>query len=108
MLKPPDERLSDRIVLLVISAGLIVILMTVVLGLFFTPRALPNWAENVLISIATACALKLGDCLATLVALSSGRQVERLGTHLAGAAPSDGSERKTAMPDNFDSKDPQP
>lgn len=98
-MKQPDERLSDRIVLLVISAGLIIILMTVVLGLFLTPRALPNWAENVLISIATACALKLGDCLATLVALSSGRQVERLGTQLAGSLPDGAKVTVTNSPD---------
>lgn len=83
----PRERLSDRIVLLVISAGLIAILLAIILGLFLTPRSLPNWAENVLVSIATASALKLGDCLSTLVALSHGRQTERLGTQLAAASP---------------------
>jgi hypothetical protein len=86
--KRPQEALSDRIVLLVISTGLIVILLTIIVGLFVTPRALPNWAENVLVSVATASALKLGDCLATLVALAGGRQVERLGTQLAGSVPS--------------------
>jgi hypothetical protein len=70
--KRPQEALSDRIVLLVISTGLIVILLTIIVGLFVTPRALPNWAENVLVSVATASALKLGDCLATLVALAGG------------------------------------
>lgn len=86
-MKQPSERLSDRIVLLVISSGLITIIMTIVVGLFLTPRALPNWAENVLVSVATACALKLGDCLSTLVALAGGRQVERLGSQLATSAP---------------------
>jgi hypothetical protein len=77
----PRERITDRIVLLVISGGLIVILLSIIIGLFLTSRpgfALPNWAENVLVAIATAAALKLGDCLATLIALSSGRQVERM------------------------------
>jgi hypothetical protein len=55
--KTPREALSDRIVLLIISAGLIVILLTIIIGLFVTPRALPNWAENVLVSVATASAL---------------------------------------------------
>jgi hypothetical protein len=64
-----------------------IIALGILLGLFLTPRALPNWAENVLVSIATASALKLGDCLATLVALASGRQVERLGNQLAGSSP---------------------
>jgi hypothetical protein len=87
--KQAREVLSDRIVLLIISTGLIVILLTIIIGLFVTPRALPNWAENVLVSVATASALKLGDCLATLVALAGGRQVERLGTQLAGSLPSE-------------------
>lgn len=82
-----SERNADRWVLGLISGGLIAILLGILLGLFLTPRALPNWAENVLVSIATASALKLGDCLATLVALASGRQVERLGNQLAGSAP---------------------
>jgi dolichol kinase len=81
------ERNADRWVLGLISGGLILILLGILLGLFLTPRALPNWAENVLVSIATASALKLGDCLATLVALASGRQVERLGNQLAGSSP---------------------
>lgn len=82
-----NERITDRMVLLVISAGLISILLAILLGLFTTPRALPNWAENVLVSIATATALKLGDALSTLVALSTGKQVERLGNHLANSPP---------------------
>ena len=40
-----------------------------------------------LVGIGTAAALKLGDCLSTLVALSSGRSVEKLGTQLASSAP---------------------
>ena len=55
------ERISDRHVLLAISAGLITILLVIVIGIYLTPRALPNWAENVLVSIGTAGALKLGD-----------------------------------------------
>lgn len=82
------ERNADRWVLALISGGLISILLGILLGLFLTPRALPNWAENVLVSIATAAVLKLGDCLATLVQLASGRQVERLGNQLAGSSPS--------------------
>lgn len=81
------ERITDRAVLLAISGGLILILVIIVVGIYLTPRALPNWAENVLVSIGTAGALKLGDCLSTLVALSSGRSVEKLGTQLASSAP---------------------
>jgi hypothetical protein len=86
--KTTRELLSDRVVLLIISAGLIVILLTIIIGIYLTTRALPNWAETVLVSIGTAAALKLGDCLSTLVALAGGKQVERLGTQLASSAPS--------------------
>lgn len=91
-----SEKITDRIVLLVISGGLIAILLSIILGLFVTPRSLPNWAENVLVSIATASALKLGDCLATLVALSSGKSVERLGTQLASTQPVEGKSTQDA------------
>jgi dolichol kinase len=90
----PSDRNADRWVLGLISFGLLAILLSIVWGLFLNPRTLPNWAENVLVSIATACALKLGDCLATLIALASGRQVERLGQSLA-AAPSPGNQDVT-------------
>jgi dolichol kinase len=98
----PAERISDRAVLLVISAGLIVIILAIIIGIFTSPRALPNWAENVLVSIGTAAALKLGDCLATLIALSTGRSVERLGTQLgyAGAPVDPAVAGKSADPVN--------
>lgn len=99
-MKQPDERLSDRIVLLIISAGLIIILLSIVWGLFLNPRTMPNWAENVLVSVATACALKLGDCLSTLVALAGGRQVERLGSQLASTLPADGAKVEIVQPPN--------
>lgn len=82
-----DKDRHQMMVLSLISFGLILILMSIVVGLFLTPRQLPNWAENVLVSIATASALKLGDCLSTLVALASGGSVERLGQKLANSAP---------------------
>lgn len=97
-MKHPGDKLTDRIVLLVISAGLIVILLSIIIGLFLTPRSLPNWAENVLVSIATACALKLGDCLSTLVALATGRQVGEMGTKLAGSVPADGAKVQIDQP----------
>jgi hypothetical protein len=97
MIPPTTERNADRWVLASISIGLLSILLSIVWGLFLNPRTLPNWAENVLVSIATACALKLGDCLATLVALAAGRQVERLGNQLGQSQPATPS-----------SDDPQP
>ena len=87
----PREYVSDKVVLLVISTGLIAILLSIIIGLLRSKTELPNWAENVFVSIATASALKLGDCLATLVALSTGRQTERLSTKLAESAPASGA-----------------
>lgn len=113
-----QERVSDRVVLLVISGGLIAVLLSIILGLFLTPRALPNWAENVLVSIATATALKLGDCLSTLVALATGRQVGELGTQLAQTVPAlpapavdlNGEQRPMGTPDDpvHVAEEPQP
>lgn len=82
-----DCREKELNVLLVISLGLVAILLGIILGIYLTPRALPNWAENVLVSIGTAGALKLGDCLSTLVALSSGRQQSRATELVAQSAP---------------------
>lgn len=77
-------------VLMLIAAGLIAILLAVVLGLFITARpgmAVPNWAENVLVGIASVTGLRLGDCLSALVQLALGRQNARLGEKLAEAPP---------------------
>lgn len=84
---PAPDKLTDKMVLLAISGGLILIIGGIILGIFTTPRALPNWAENVLVSIGTAGILKLGDCLNALVQLSTGKSVERLGNQLAATAP---------------------
>ena len=81
------EKLTDKMVLLGISAGLILIIGGIILGIFTTTRSLPNWAENVLVSIGTAGILKLGDCLNALVQLSTGKSVERLGNQLAATGP---------------------
>lgn len=78
---------SDRAVIFWLGMGLIAILLAIIVGLLLTPRALPNWAENVFVSIATAAALKLGDVLSALVAIANGRSVEQLGNHLANAPP---------------------
>jgi hypothetical protein len=85
------EKISDRTVLLVIAGGMIAILLAIIIGIFLCSRpgfTLPNWAENVFVSIATAAVLKLGDCLSTLVALSQGKHISQMGTQLAETAPS--------------------
>lgn len=82
----------ELIVLALIGLGLLMILLGIIAGLFgwFESKVnqpLPNWAENVLVSIATAAVLKLGDVLGTLVALSGGRTVESLSHQLATSTP---------------------
>lgn len=82
-------RRREFVVLLVIAGGLIAILLTIIVGLFLTPRALPNWAENVMVGIASVTGLRLGDCLSALVQLASGRQVMQLGEKLGNSTPVD-------------------
>lgn len=89
----PSHR-DELIVLSMIGGGLIVIVILIIVGLFgwFETKAnvpLPNWAENVLVAIATAATLKLGDVLAALVTLATGRQVEKMGERLAASSPTD-------------------
>ena len=86
-----QARRREFVVLQTVVAGLIVILLSIIWGLFLAKAstALPNWAENVLVSIATASVLKLGDCLSALVQLASGRQVAQLGERLANSAPAE-------------------
>ena len=70
----PIAKIADRAILLAISVGLLAVLLTIIIGIFLSPRDLPNWAENVMVSIGTAAGMKLGDCLATLLAMSAGRK----------------------------------
>lgn len=86
------DRRDEMIILGIIVVGIIAVLLSIVLGLFIVSSmranvALPNWAENVLVAVATAAALKLGDCISALVALATGRQVESFGTKLADSQP---------------------
>lgn len=78
---------DELVVLGMIVLGLIMVLLAIVLGLFLDNNGLPNWAENVLVSIATASALKFGDAINALVALATGRQVENLGSQLGQSIP---------------------
>lgn len=81
---------DELVVLALFGGGLIGILLAIIAGLFLSSRgaALPNWAENVLVAMATGALLKMGDVLAALVSLATGRQVETLGQQLATSSPS--------------------
>lgn len=82
------QRRDELIVLGIISIGLVVIILAIVLGLFLDNNGLPNWAENVLVSVATAAALKLGDCIAALTNLANGRVIEHQSNQLGSSSPS--------------------
>lgn len=88
----PVSHRDELVVLSLIGVGLIAIIILIICGIFgwFESKAtapLPNWAENVLVAIGTAAILKLGDVLAALVTLATGRQVETMGARLADSTP---------------------
>lgn len=80
---------DELVVLALFGGGLIALLGGVLAGLFLAKATvgLPNWAENVLVAIATGALLKMGDVLSALVALSSGRREEGLSEKLATSTP---------------------
>lgn len=87
-----SNKRDEMVILGIIAVGLITVLLSIIWGLFIVSSlraniALPNWAENVLVAIATAASLKLGDSLSALVALATGRQVENFGNQLALSGP---------------------
>jgi len=112
------EIITDRVVLLSIAIGLVAVIFAIVAVIYnaTTPHAglLPNWAENVLVSIATAALLTLKECLSTLIALSSGKQLTTLGTQLGNAAPPpvplepDGTQTPTKVVVTNEKDDPVP
>lgn len=87
--------LPDRAVLFVAAIGLMAVLLAVVIGIFNVDpvpagqQGIPNWAENVLVAMVTGALLKVGDVISAIVALSSNRQVERLGNQLGSSVPSE-------------------
>jgi hypothetical protein len=87
---------DELVVLSLIGAGMILTVILVVCGIFgwFQTKSngpLPNWAENVLVSVISIFAVKIGDVLAALVTLATGRQVESLGEKLSNSAPANKS-----------------
>lgn len=106
MTQPVSHR-DELVVLSLIGGGMILTVVLVVIGIFgwFPSRLegpLPNWAENVLISVISIFAVKIGDVLAALVTLATGRQVEKMGDRLASSSP---GEQKPAPKDAKDAAD---
>ena len=87
----PSHR-DELVVLTMIGGGMILTVILVIIGIFGwldtkASAPLPNWAENVLVSIISIFAVKIGDVLAALVTLATGRQTEKMTDQLANAGP---------------------
>ncbi len=88
---PRAAHRDELIVLSLIGGGMILTVILVIIGIFgwFESKAttIPNWAENVLVSIISIFAVKIGDVLAALVTLAMGRQTEKITDKLADSQP---------------------
>lgn len=98
----PGHR-DELVVLTLIGGGMILTVILVIIGIFGwleskAAAPLPNWAENVLVSIISIFAVKIGDVLAALVTLAMGRQTEKITDKLADSQP---MERK-AVPESVE------
>lgn len=80
------DREGDRRVVLFISGGCFVVLLAIIAAISWAD--LPDWAESIFSAIAGGLVVKIADCLSALIALSSGRSVERLGDQLGSSIPS--------------------
>ncbi len=92
MTAPRPSHRDELVVLSMIGAGMILTVILVIIGIFgwFQTKAtapLPNWAENVLVSIISIFAVKIGDVLAALVTLATGRQTEKIADKLGDSQP---------------------
>lgn len=79
------DREGDRRVVIFIAGGCFVVLLAIIAAMAFA--TLPQWAESIFSAIAGGLVVKIADCLSALIALSSGRSVERLGDQLGHSIP---------------------
>ena len=79
------DREGDRRVVTFIAGGCFLVLMAIIIAMSLA--TLPEWAESIFSAIAGGLVVKIADCLSALIALSSGRSVERLGDQLGHSIP---------------------
>lgn len=79
------DREGDRRVVTFIAAGCFAVLIAIIMAMSLAK--LPDWAESIFSAIAGGLVVKIADCLSALIALSSGRSVERLGDQLGHSIP---------------------
>lgn len=79
------DREGDRRVVLFIAGGCFAVLLAIIVAMSLAE--LPEWAESIFSAIAGGLVVKIADCLSALIALSSGRSVERLGDQLGHSIP---------------------
>lgn len=87
---------GDRFVLILIGAGIIIIIESIIVVIALA-RGMPDWAETVFAAIVGGAIVKLADVLSALVALSSGRQVERMSNQLSASAPAPQEPSRTTV-----------
>ncbi len=80
------DRAGERLVLMLIGGGIVTIILSIIGAMVFAHN-MPDWAEGVLNVIAGGALVKLADVLSALVALSNGRQFERVTDQLSEAMP---------------------
>lgn len=80
------DRQGDRRVVAFIAAGCFIVLLAIIAAMSWADD-LPDWAESIFSAIAGGLVVKIADCLSALIALSSGRSVERLGDQLGHSIP---------------------
>lgn len=88
---------GDRFVLILIGAGIIILIESVILATAWVAKGLPDMAETIFAAIVGGALVKLADVLSTLVALSSNRQVERMGDQLSSSAPAPTDPSRTTV-----------
>ena len=80
-----SDREGDRRVVSFIAGGCFAVLLAIIAAMSWAK--LPDWAESIFSAIAGGLVVKIADCLSALIALSSGRSVERLGDQLGHSIP---------------------
>lgn len=79
-------RAGDRMVLMLIGGGIILIILCVIASVAFG-RGMPDWGESVMSAIVGGTLVKLADVLGALVQLSGSREREKLTDQLSLVGP---------------------
>lgn len=88
-LKPNSDQEGDRLVLMLIGGGIVLIVLAVIITM--AVATLPSFAESVFSAIVGGSLVKLADVLSALVQMSiarqTNRQTEKLTDQLGNSSP---------------------